>query len=363
MTPYEGLLWNVWLPKVRSSINNDWEPQNPQPAVRFYETWTDLIPQFMRDNILDQLILPKVHKAVQDWRLTPNGVSLQAIVFPWLPLVGLRLEEVLGDARRKVRNMLRSWKTEQGVPKDLMAWKDVFDLGDWDAMVLKYVVPRLGATLRDDFRVNPRNQDLAPLQFVLQWDGVLRASIMSQLVETEFFPKWLDILHVWLVQPSPNYDEITQWYVFWKGTFPERLRGLPGWTSGLQLMNKAIELGADARTRLPKPEYRPSPPSSPKSPAATPAPNAAKARPARVQEITFRSIVEDYAASHDLLLFPTNRAHEKSRMPLFRVSGAADGKTGLLVYILDDAVWAPFDGGEEFRAIGLEDMVKRAKAG
>lgn len=324
-----------------------------------------------------------MQKAVAEWsprsKDGKDGVSLQEIVFPWLAHVGLRLEAVLGDAKRKVRSILRSWVVSEGVPKDLLAWRDVsvytsravelsvidcvalqvFDVGDWEAMLLKYVVPKLGATLRDDFRVNPRNQDMLPLQHVFEWTDIIRFSISSQLFETEFFPKWLDVLHIWLIQPNPSFDEITQWYVFWKGAFPESLRGLPGFTRGLQLMNKAIELGPDAATQLPRPDHKAAAaalalPSDKTTREGTP-----RSRPSRVQEITFRSIVEDYASSHDLLFVPTGRAHEKSRMPLFRVSETVDGKGGVLVYILDDAVWALENG--EYRAISLESMVVRAR--
>lgn len=202
----------------------------------------------------------------------------------------------------------------------------VFDVGDWDSMLLKYAVPKLGARLRDDFRINPRQQQMEPLQDVLLWERLLRPSILSQLLETEFFPKWLDVLHLWLVSPNPSFEEVTQWYSFWKGTFTENVQSMPGvtqgFTRGLQLMNKAIELGPNAATQLPRPDHR-APPASPKVPArqATPKP-----RPSRTQEITFRSIVEEYASSHNLLFMPTGRAHEKSRMPLFRVSQTADGK-------------------------------------
>lgn len=227
-------------------------------------------------------------------------------------------------------------------------------------MMLKYIVPKLGATLRDDFRVNPRAQDMVPLQRVLPWADVVRPSIFAQLLETQFFPKWLDVLHFWLVQPSPSFEEIAQWYEFWRSTFPETVRALPdvagGFKRGLELMNKAIELGPEAAARLPKPDYR----------AATPPPTAkAKARPAaRGQEITFRDLVEEHAASHNLLFIPAGRAHEKSRMPLFRVSQTVDGKRGLLVYIEDDAVWAPSpSNGDDYRAISLEDMVLRATKG
>lgn len=125
MTPFESLLWNVWLPRLRASLNNDWEPQDPAPAVKLYEAWSTFLPPFIRDNVLDQLILPKVHKAVAEWNARKDTVSLRALVFPWLPHLGLRLEEVLGDAKRKVKSLLRAWTANEEVPKDLIAWKEV----------------------------------------------------------------------------------------------------------------------------------------------------------------------------------------------------------------------------------------------
>lgn len=227
-------------------------------------------------------------------------------------------------------------------------------------MLLKHVVPKLGTRMREDFRINPRSQDMKPLQDILLWESFLRPSIFSQILESEFFPKWLDVLHVWLIQPNTSFEEVAQWYSFWKSSFSENVQNMPvvanGFTRGLQMMNKAIELGPNAPTMLPRPDHRISLSSPIKEPKARA--SATKAHPARTQEITFRSIVEDYASEHNLLFMPTGRAHEKSRMPLFRVSTTADGKGGLLVYILDDAVWAP--DGDEYRAITLEDMVLRA---
>lgn len=242
----------------------------------------------------------------------------------------------------------------------------MFDASEWDVMLLKYIVPKLGATLRDDFRINPREQVMHPLEHVLEWANIIRPSIFSQILETEFFPKWLDVLHIWLIQPKANYEEVTQWYSFWKGSFPENVQNMSGvsrgFTRGLQLMNTAIELGPNAPTQLARPDFR-----AEQAAASTPARNNGKGtskvtpRPsARTHEITFRSIVEEFAASHNLLFIPVGRAHEKSRMPLFRVSPTADGKGGLLVYILDDAVWAPEADPTDFRAISLEDMVLRA---
>ncbi|KDQ13045.1 hypothetical protein BOTBODRAFT_112065 [Botryobasidium botryosum FD-172 SS1] len=360
MTPFESLLWNVWLPKVRSAINNDWSPKTPTPLVQLFEAWSDVLPQFMIDNILDQLVLPKVQKAVSDWSSRRDKTPLHTLVFPWLPHIGLRVEELLGDARRKVKSLFRSWAVDEGVPQDLLAWKDVFDSSDWQGLLLKYVVPKLGATLRDDFKINPRNQNMDPLNWVLPWAEILRPSIFSHLLEAEFFPKWLDILHIWLVQPNPSFDEVAQWYSFWKGSFPESVLALPevrnGFTKGLQMMNEAMELGSNAPMLLPRPEpYQRKPDTDATSGISKSGTVPARPKPT---EVTFRSIVEDFAASHNLLFLPTGKTHEKSRMPLYRVSQNIDGKGGLSVYILDDVVWA--DDGGDYRAISLEDMVLRA---
>jgi tuftelin-interacting protein 11 len=276
------------------------------------------------------------------------------------------MEEFLGDPRRKLKSVLRGWDITEGVPDDLPAWREVFGVGEWDTMVLKYIVPKLGSTLRDDFRVNPRSQDMAPLERVLAWAPHLRGSIFASLLAAEFFPKWLEVLHVWLVQPRPNLEEVAKWYEFWKTrVFSEDILALPavhdGFTRGLQLMNTAIELGPDAPKKLQRPEHSRNSP-APTAIAKGRATAAAKNLPTRLQEITFRSIVEDFAATHNLMFLPSGRVHERSRVPLFRVSPTADGKGGVLVYILDDAVWAPDEGGE-YRAITLENMVLCATKG
>ncbi len=135
MTPFESLLWNVWLPKVRSAINNEWMPEEPQPAINLFETWSPYLPAFIRDNLLDQLILPKVHKALRDWNIKRSKVSLQTIVFPWLPYVDQRLEDVVGDAKRKFTGVLRAWTISESIPHDLDAWREVGCCADSDSSV------------------------------------------------------------------------------------------------------------------------------------------------------------------------------------------------------------------------------------
>lgn len=75
--------------------------------------------------MLDQLILPKMSSAVSNWNPKKSKVSLQSIVFPWLPHLGLRIDHVTDEARRKLKGILRSWSVEDDIPEDLLGWKDV----------------------------------------------------------------------------------------------------------------------------------------------------------------------------------------------------------------------------------------------
>ncbi|KAF7356308.1 Tuftelin-interacting protein 11 [Mycena venus] len=339
MTPFESLLWNVWLPKT------------PHPAVKPYEAWSSFLPSSIRDNLLDQLLLPKIKEVVVDWTPRRATVSLQSIVFPWLPHLGLRMEHVLGDAQRKVKSLLRSWSVSDDMPEDLATWHEVFDTAEWNAMLLKDVVPKLGACLREEFRINPREQIMTTLTNVLKWAGHYPPLHLLPDSRNRILPQMARL----------SFEEVAQWYLFWKGSFPQKVQNMAGVTLGftraLQLMKKAIEPGPDASTRLPRPDFR-----AEQASASAPNTPERKGPRARRPEIAFRSIVEEFAASYNLLFIPTGRAYEISRMPLFKVGLAADGKGGILVYILDDAVWVAVGADGTYRAISLEDMVLLVRA-
>ena len=78
-------------------------------------------------------------------------------------------------------------------------------------MLLKYIVPKLGETLRDELKINPRKQDMDALNWALAWSSVIGPTVMSQLLETEFFPKRLDTLHKWPTAPNASFEDIAQW--------------------------------------------------------------------------------------------------------------------------------------------------------
>jgi tuftelin-interacting protein 11 len=181
--------------------------------MNLYATWANILPDFIRDNILDQLILPKVKAAMSDWSPRTSDYTLHGVVFPWLQYAGTRMEEILQDAKRRLKSWLKGWKPRDGVPPGFDIWQSVHEPGEWDTLMLKTVLPVLGTLLREKFTVNPRQQIMEPLEQALAWRPYLKSTMLDQLLEIEFFAKWLDALYVWLTAPNTNYDQVGQWCV------------------------------------------------------------------------------------------------------------------------------------------------------
>jgi len=200
-----------------------------------------------------------------------------------------------------------------------------------------------------------------PFQKVLEWRGLISQSMMSGLLE-EFMRKWIDALYVWFTHDG-NLGEIVQWYQWWKGTLASyEIDGLASAQYGIQtalnLMNDATRLGEDTKYRLKRPELHfPSAASTKQSKATKVKPKQA---PAPEDQISFRSIVEETVAEHDLVFQPTGRSHEATGSPLFRVSKGIDGRGGVTIYLRDDVVW--ISEGATWKPAGIAEVVARTKS-
>jgi tuftelin-interacting protein 11 len=126
-------------------------------------------------------------------------------------------------------------------------------------------------------------------------------------------------------------------------------------------MSEWADMDQSQRINLPKSWLSTAPP---QQQGPTPAKKKGAAA-ARILESSFKSIVEEYATEHELLFMPTGRVHEKSRVPMYRVTARMDGKGGIVVYILDDMVWVVEGGADsgDVEGISLEEMVLLARKG
>uniref|UniRef100_A0A8C7ZGJ6 Tuftelin-interacting protein 11 n=1 Tax=Oryzias sinensis TaxID=183150 RepID=A0A8C7ZGJ6_9TELE len=245
MDPYHRLLWEVWIPVMRMCVSG-WQPRMVGPMVDCVTLWAPLLPQWILDHLLEQLILPRLQREVDNWNPLTDTVPIHSWIHPWLPLLQSRLEPLYPPIRSKLANALQRWHPSDASARlILQPWKNVFTAGAWEAFMVKNIIPKLALCL-EELVINPHQQQMEPFHWVMDWEGMLSPSSLVSLFDKNFFPKWLQVLCSWLSN-SPNYEEITKWYLGWKGLFSDILLTQPlikeKFNEALDIMNRAVSSG------------------------------------------------------------------------------------------------------------------------
>ena len=375
-TPYETMIYTLWLPPVRSCIINDWDVNDPSLLITLIEAWKPLLPAFVFTIIMDQLIVQRLSKAVADWspkrgrKSSRHSHPPHIWLFPWLQYLDdyntdpKGSSSLLVDVKRKFKSILSTWDLATEVPQGLSQWRDVLG-SELETVLIRHLLPRLALHLSENLIIDPQDQDLSSLEQVLRWAPFFQASILSQLFATEFFPKWQLILHVWLTS-EPNYDEIRQWFMWWKEQMPESINAHPvteaEWNKGLEMITNALDLGERAKYELPPPVNSPVPPIIDQS---TPAPLATPSKSKPVQaEATFKDVVEEWCVDQGLIIMALREADPQTGYPLYRITASASGRGGVIVYLKGDVVWVRSGKGDAmlWAPVGLDNsLVARAE--
>lgn len=382
-TPYESLIYGVWLPKMRTTVTR-WDVHDASSLITVVTAWRPLLPAFVYSNLLDQQIVPKLSEALSAWNPRKRRHHHKSAandaphiwLFPWLPLLpSYHLDPksttgLLVDAKRKFRRVLDTCDISTLLP-GLEHWKQLFGTKDFDATMLRHVLPRLSAHLSNTFDIDPADQDITPLEHVFLWLPYFPPAIFGRLLIAEFFPKLHVVLHQWLTSPGASFEEIGAWYTWWKTIIPEQLQRInevqAEFAKVLETINDALTLqerGEDL-SALPAPAAGPVRPII--APTATTTTTAASAPSTRAQnlhqDLTQKDIVEEWCTEHDLTLLPLREAHPATGAPLFRITASVSGKGGVVVFFRGEVLWAQKKKREDgFEPVGLgEGLVARAE--
>lgn len=385
-TTYETMLYTLWLPPVRSAITNDWDPYDPSPLLALITSWQPILPAFILTSLIDNHIVHRLTTALQAWSphrtsrknrsTSSNQIPPHTYIFAWLPYLPpyqtspTSNHGLLHSLRQKLKSVLSTYPIEKPPPTGLTAWQPILT-SSLTHILTRHLLPRLSSHLSANLVIDPSDQDLSPLTQVLAWTiPLFSPETTAHLLVAELFPKWHQTLHLWLTS-GPNYEEIGQWFQWWKEQIPEEVRCHPvteaEWTRGLETITLALDLGPEhVATQLPPPPASSSLPAAATAPLKPPAeaiPPKNKEPVDLLPETTFRDVVEDWCAAQSLLFLPLREADPSSGMPLFRITASASGRGGAVVFLRGDVVWARGKGeGKGFAPVGLDEgLVGRAE--
>jgi tuftelin-interacting protein 11 len=344
---YETMMLKLWLPIVSSAVTQ-WDVKEPHPMVHLLETWTPVLPPFVAKRVLEQ-VTRKLSTSVQEWNPRKFKRSPHTWIVEWMPYLGpAELDPkgtgLVAEVKRKLRHALQSIDLSRGPLAGMESWRKVFGKAEFDHLLTTHLVPRLAAYLRDNFEINPAEQDLAPLEAVFAWKGLISTQVIGELLRAQFFPKFLDIIHQWLSSEEVVFAEVEKWIEWWRDEILKAdINALPSvascWDEAYTLINQALDLGAARLTDLPAPRVE-STRASPETPQFSKSINKEPPRPApQLEEMSFKDVVEEFCAEENLLMIPLREAHDMTGLPLFRITASATGKGGAVAYFKGDILW------------------------
>ncbi|EPX71388.1 RNA-binding splicing factor [Schizosaccharomyces octosporus yFS286] len=369
-THYESLMMALWETRVSKVLRDDWNSRDTSKALHLLEAWDVVVPSKVKETLVKDTILPKLKEEVSIWKPSMRSRkrstdSLHHWIFPWLPYLGNFSNELLSLVLSRLSRILSEWDIGFGPLDDFSAWRFAFTDDMLDRVLEKTILPKLEKFLQEKLVIDPSNQDMNVILTVLAWKDAFRATVFGKLLIDYFFPKWLMILYEWLTL-SPNFEEASEWYRWWKSFFPEDVSTnvyvQQGFSKGLDMMNESLEnktitpptsyASAQIQHRLDAHE---------KKLGAQKLANQLRDQSIRQapETISFREIVEDFCADQGFLLVPLRKSHPLSGNALFRISAQATRSRGITVYLKNDIIWMKPPGATEdavFQPIGFEEI-------
>jgi tuftelin-interacting protein 11 len=218
--PYPALVWSCIIPYFRKAAA-DWDPKNHTQMAALLDAWSSLLPEWMLDNVLEQIVLSRLTQAVTVWDPLTDIIPIHMWILPWSNILGSKMHgNVYKTICDKLSKAFREWyPQDRSALAMIRPWKGIFNDEDLRIFLHKNVVPKLEFRM-NEIIFNPLQQDLEVFNQVWEWNEVVSPITMANILDKYFFPKWMQTLVLWLNQ-APNFDEISRWYTGWKALLSE----------------------------------------------------------------------------------------------------------------------------------------------
>lgn len=303
-TLYDTLIGHTWLPKIRETLQKDWDPEHASSAILLLEDWGPILPELIKHEVYDNVIVPRLLRAIKKWRPASYYGSSESYrkeerpllhewLFPWFQYLsqansGLIVREV----KVRYKYLIKDWRPSDISPiEGLVEWKDIMGTNEFNNIVQEAVLPRLTKIMTNYVKINssfPTNSSRSSslksadvIKSIFQWcPSIISLLELGELLLSNFFPKWEAYLYDWLLDEPEmedvdtnndadyelNYtvaakvdiEIILSWYESWYHLFPKHISEIPVVQKELHtcvdMIDDALDiLPRDRLLRLPKP--------------------------------------------------------------------------------------------------------------
>eukprot|EP01125_Pyxidicula_operculata_P014569 TRINITY_DN4867_c0_g1_i3.p1 TRINITY_DN4867_c0_g1~~TRINITY_DN4867_c0_g1_i3.p1 ORF type:complete len:398 (+),score=109.56 TRINITY_DN4867_c0_g1_i3:435-1628(+) len=351
---YQLMHFKLVLPKFRQIFMSQWNPREPEKAIKLMTLWSQILPPLINEMLLSQVIMSVLMNEVTKWNPRTDTQLISDWLLPWVDILSDRMEVLWEPIKNKLSKVLTQWNAmDESALYIVSQWKDVWPSNMYNAFLARSIYPKLEEAL-SSFIVNPLNQDLKIWNAVCSWAPIFHPDAFVSLLMKYFYPKWFTALHTWLLN-SPDYGEVGNWYVNWKRSIPECIANdaniIDQFNQALEMLNISMEHPTLMPTTAPSPRYSPARPSAPSTPKSTS--KSTPSTPSRLSSdisISMKNVLEKVAEDNNILLLPTKKLHEGK--PIYQFGSVS-------VYVDKELVYSNVNSGK-WAPISIDQLIKKS---
>ncbi|GMT08439.1 hypothetical protein PENTCL1PPCAC_30613 [Pristionchus entomophagus] len=302
LAAFDRLMWDGWMPPVRQAILK-WDPRDDMENMMVVvETWLPVMPPWMRDKFIEQLLVPRITTRVEEWDPLTDPKPIHQWLVPWKEVVGDRLLPVFAPIRQKLAKALKKWtSTDNSALLILSPWRDVWTPATMSTFVQHNIVPKLREGLLQMNLDPSRNALYKEFTACISWmvpEGLISPDVIANLLVETFFPRWYETLCFWMDSPAVVKGEVQTWLKEWNARFPPLLLAFP---SVKECLRRGLMAFGGVRPHGPAPTASNGTPSLAPAPPPPPPPPS---RGAPETQLSVKDVLEMMAGRQNITHIP-----------------------------------------------------------
>ncbi|KAG7748931.1 hypothetical protein KL912_001993 [Ogataea haglerorum] len=349
---YQALVSQLWKKKAGEFYATKWSVWQPNLGIALIEDFQELVSEAAVAQIYEEVLLPKFRDEIRLWQMGEPGP--ETWLTDWLNVMDERMvDQVIADIFQKYADwIVVGWNIEeQQLPAKrihLSLWLDLYGDEQTRQKMESSVIKRCVQQLR---KSKLQNADVMKFVALLRANGV-RYDKIDYLIENEAALSWTDKFYS-LPDAREQYhyvfNSLVRLYarLFSCYHFPRLQKYL---VLALDHLNFEYKTSLQQLQMTVPPEHRFASQREPSISKLVEATENLSFKPQKKTTVTLKQLLDDYCQEHDLFVLPESTLMAGKAM--YRVT--RNMKSGLLIYLDDDVVWAKT--GADFEPVAFDEL-------